>query len=136
MEVVFVASLHEEKIVVRRFFGCYWGRRLRLLGFRVGLWLLATAIVAGIGGALGTIPLLVPVLLFVVLITALVRGFTTVFVVMALIQVPVLTYFRYYALFVLGDTEETLNLILERRRCVRGFSLGGSPLSSDGPSTA
>ena len=251
MEFVFIASLREEKIAVRRFFGRYWGKGLRLLGFRVGLWLLTAAIVAlpiivasvvfsdpntGIGGVLGAIALLVPVLLFVALVAALVSGFTTVFVVpimlledrgvlsawrrfwptlrsqpkqylayivlelllsiavgvvvavvttlalvvlaiplgalvgvvglasggfadlsllsiavlavgalvfllsvfvvTALVQVPVLTYFRYYALFVLGDTEETLDLIPERRRRVRGSGSGGSPPSPDDLSTA
>jgi hypothetical protein len=40
--------------------------------------------------------------------------------VLALVQVPVVTYLRYYALFVLGDVEETLDLISERRAAVRG----------------
>lgn len=251
MEFVFVASLREEKITVRRFFGRYWGKGLRLLSFRVGLWLLTAVIVAlpiivasvvffdpntGVGGAIGAIVLLVPVLLLVVLVAALIYGFTTVFVVpimlledrgvlsawrrfwptlrgqstqylayivlelllsiavgvvvaivttialvvlavplgvvvgvvglasggfadlsllsiavlavgalvflllvfvvTALVQVPVVTYFRYYALFVLGDTEETLDLIPERRGRVRGSGSGGSPPSSDDPSTA
>jgi hypothetical protein len=36
-----------------------------------------------------------------------------------LVAVPVKTYFRYYALFVLGDTNDRFDLIADRRRTVR-----------------
>ena len=36
-----------------------------------------------------------------------------------LVQVPVLTYLRYYALLVLGDIDESLDLIFERRAAIR-----------------
>lgn len=251
MEFVFVASLHEEAVTIRRYFGRYWGKGLRLLGFRIGLSLLAAAIVAipvvtvslaffdanaGVGGAAIPLLLLVPLLILFVLVAALTYGFTTVFVVpimlledrgvlsawrrfwptlrsqwkqylayvvlkfvlsvaigvaiafltgltlvalaipfgalgaltvltdggladlslvatvllgigalvfvflaivlTALVQVPVLTYFRYYALFVLGDTDESLDLISKRRRRVRESKAGGEPPSTDDHSTA
>lgn len=37
----------------------------------------------------------------------------------AVVQVPVVTYFRYYALLVLGDTEDAFDLIPERRDALR-----------------
>ena len=234
MEFVLVAALREETVSIRRHFGRYWQKGLRLLGFRVGLWLLTAALVAvpvaavavvfvgpdtRIGGAAIALALLVPFALLVALVAALAYGFTTVFavpimlledrgvlsawrrlwptlrgqwkeylayvvlelilsiavgvavgvltalalvglaipfgalgaltvvagggmaslspvaiallavgalvfaalaiVLTALVQVPVLTYFRYYALFVLGDTDESLDLVPERRRRVR-----------------
>ena len=233
MEFVLVASLREETVTIRRFVGRYWRKGLRLLGFRVGLWLLTAALVAipvaviavvfagpnaGVGAAI-LFALLVSFALLVALVAALAYGFTTVLVVpimlledrgvlsawrrlwptlrgqwkqylayvvlelllsiavgvavgvltalalvglavpfgalgaltvvagggmaslspvaiallavgalvfavlaivlTALVQVPVLTYFRYYALFVLGDTDESLDLVSERRRRVR-----------------
>ena len=249
MEFVFVASLREEEVAVRQYFGRYWGKGLRLLGFRIGLSLLTAILVAipvvttlivfsdpntGVGGATGALLLLLPLLLLFVFVAALTYGFTTVFVVpimlledrgvlsawgrfwptlcgqwkqyltyvalelflsvavgvvvalvtglavvalaippgalvgfvglvsggfadlsilgialvavgalffllsvllvTALVRVPVLTYFRYYALFVLGDTEESLDLIPERRRRVREAGSDGSPPSTDDPS--
>ena len=46
MEFVFVASLREEEVAVRQYFGRYWGKGLRLLGFRIGLSLLTAILVA------------------------------------------------------------------------------------------
>ena len=250
MEFVFVASLREERVTIRRYVGRYWGKGLRLLGFRIGLGLLTAAVVVvpvgaaslvffdadtSIGGAALPLLLLVPLLLTLVLAAALVYGFTTVFVapimlledrgvlsawgrfwptlrgqwkqylayvvlelilsiavgvavglvtgltllalaipfgalgaltvladggladlslvaiallgvgvfvfallaflLTALVQVPVLTYFRYYALFVLGDTDDSLDLVPERRRRVRE-SESRDPPSMDDRSTA
>lgn len=39
-----------------------------------------------------------------------------------LVQVPFVTYLRYYALLVLGDTDETLDLIPDQRAVIRGRS--------------
>lgn len=41
-------------------------------------------------------------------------------VVAAVVQVPVQSYLRYYAMLVLGDIEETLDLIPEQRSAARG----------------
>jgi len=35
------------------------------------------------------------------------------------VSVPVQTYLRYYALFVLGDTNDAFDVIADRRRAVR-----------------
>ncbi|QLK25689.1 hypothetical protein HYG81_16640 [Natrinema zhouii] len=58
----------------------------------------------------------------------------------ALIQVPVVTYLRYYALLVLGDTDPELDLIPEQRAAVRdggsdrtGGTGGGWDSDDDGP---
>ena len=45
-------------------------------------------------------------------------------VVAAVVSVPVVTYFRYYALFVLGDTEPDFDVITERRDSVRNNEAG------------
>ena len=61
-----------------------------------------------------------PVLLAVGLLGLL--AFLLVVFVAAVVQVPVVTYFRYYALLVLGDTDEALDLVPERRRAIRAGS--------------
>lgn len=43
----------------------------------------------------------------------------TVFVFWAVVQVPIVAYLRYYALLVLGDIDESLDLIPEQRAAVR-----------------
>jgi len=45
----------------------------------------------------------------------------------ALVQVPVVTYLRYYALLVLGDIEPAFDIIPERREAARG--VGGPRVS-------
>ena len=59
-----------------------------------------------------------------------------VLAVAALVQVPVVTYFRYYALLVLGDTDDDLDLIPERRRAVRAGSGGGAAGGESGAESA
>lgn len=49
----------------------------------------------------------------------------SVLVVVALAQVPVVTYLRYYALVVLGDVDSDLDLIPDRRGAIRADE--GSP---------
>jgi hypothetical protein len=56
----------------------------------------------------------VAVLAVLALLYALVLG-----IVAAIVAVPVVTYLRYFALFVLGDVDETLDLIPERRSSIR-----------------
>lgn len=230
MEFVFVESLRREEVHVRRYWSEYWGKGLRLLGFRLVVGLVTLAIFAGLvvialapiifdSGGL-SIPLVVLAVLVFILVAILggvINGFTTVFVVpvmMAedvgvlagwrrfwatmtgqwkqygaylimgfvlqiaaglisgigtlilavllaipfgiialvgagllsvasiagwiligiaavlfglsviavalLVAVPVQTFLRYYALFVLGDTNEEFDLIAERRTAIRG----------------
>lgn len=54
-----------------------------------------------------------------VAIVATVLLFVTTVALGAMIPAPVQTYLRSYALFVLGDTNDTFDAILERRRAVR-----------------
>jgi hypothetical protein len=55
-----------------------------------------------------------------VLVGVLALVFVAVMVVSwAVVQVPILVYLRYYALLVLGDVEESLDLIPDRRRRIR-----------------
>lgn len=52
----------------------------------------------------------------------------------ALVQVPVVVYLRYYALFVLGDVEESLDLVADRRAAVR-VAAGGTADDRTGDDT-
>jgi preprotein translocase subunit Sss1 len=243
MEFVFVRSLREEEVHVRRYFGEHWRAGARLFGFRLVLALLGGVLVAlpilalvfgiagsggfdGPGRVLGLVLLLVPLAVLVGVVFSLVNGFTTFFVVpvmllegggvlaswrrfsrtlrsewkeylafavltfvltlllgsavgfvvgivallvfgplalfgpagvvtagalgpgggaasipvlaglvvvallalllvlfvAALVRVPVVTYLRYYALLVLGDTDADLDLVPERRRTIRAGS--------------
>ncbi|MFA9518142.1 hypothetical protein ACERIT_13135 [Halopenitus sp. H-Gu1] len=62
-----------------------------------------------VGSTIGMAILAVFVLLFVLVMM----------VVWALVQVPILAYLRYYALLVLGDIDESLDLIPEQRSAIR-----------------
>jgi hypothetical protein len=94
---------------------------------------LAGVVTAGVvgPGAIGAVSL--PVLLAVGVLGLL--AFLLVLVVAAVVQVPVVTYFRYYALLLLGDTDTDLDLVPERRRAVRagdgdGHGNGGPGVDS------
>lgn len=65
-----------------------------------------------IGSTVGIVVLAVPAVLYVLVMV----------VVWAAAQVPVLAYLRYYALLVLGDVDESLDLIPERRAAIRSHS--------------
>ncbi|MFC6793273.1 hypothetical protein ACFQFH_01750 [Halobaculum halobium] len=54
----------------------------------------------------------------IVVFAALLFGLALI-AVAALVQVPIVVYLRYYALFVLGDIEGSLDLITDRRAAVR-----------------
>jgi len=62
-----------------------------------------------VAGPVGIAAFVVLGLLFVLAVLAAV----------ALVQVPVITYLRYYALLVLGDVDDELDLIPERRAAIR-----------------
>jgi hypothetical protein len=235
MEFVLIRSLREEEVHVRRYFGDHWGAGLRLFGFRLGIGLLAFALVVGPvlallfatggpaaidgpGAVFGLVLLAVPLALVFGTLFVLIDGFTTFFVVpvmlvenravlsawrrfwgvlraewkeylvfvvltavltlvagtavgfvvgivglvlvgpvvvagiagaitgspvvlavvavigagavlavlfvAAFVRVPVVTYFRYYALLVLGDTESDLDAIPERRGRIRAAEAG------------
>ena len=74
-------------------------------------------------------PLAIPLL--VVLVLGLILTFLLVF---ALYEMPVVVYIRYYALLVLGDTDESLDLIPDRRERVRSrtdWAAGDDQWSTD-----
>jgi hypothetical protein len=54
----------------------------------------------------------------VIIVAALLFGLALVALVLV-VSVPVQTFLRYYALLVLGDTNEAFDLIPERRRAIR-----------------
>jgi len=99
MEFVFVESLRNEEVRIRRYWGVRWRQGLRLFGFRLAVGLLvlgslavlaalflAPLVVGGpdapVGGLAGVVLLLLlPVVLVVGVVVGLVDGFTTVFVV-------------------------------------------------------
>jgi len=237
MEFVFVESLRNETVTIRRYWSRRWRQGLRLFGFRVVVGLLVLASVAllaapfllpfigipiGGGAAIAAFLVLIPLFLVLAVVVGLVNGFTTVFVVpvmiledcgvlagwrrlwptltahwkqylayavagfflsivggvvvgivtaigalvlllpfgilfvlggatflflselagiailvvvgiayalaviavAALAQVPVKSYLRYYALFVLGDVESEFDLVTEQRARVRGDETG------------
>lgn len=98
-EFVFVESLREERVRLRRYMGAHWRRGLRLFGFRLAVTLLGLLLVAGAGAlaattlVTGPIPtwevsdvltllvVLLPAAFAVFALTGLVNGFTTAFVV-------------------------------------------------------
>lgn len=106
---------------------------------------LAGGLVAGILGLLGLIVLAIPLGILAVVGWAIVQAGTVLgwvvvgvaallfvlgmIVLFLFVSVPVQTFLRYYALFVLGDTNEAFDLIPERRREVRG----GDASPSDTP---
>ncbi len=88
---------------------------------------LLASITVGIGAVLLLIPLGIVALIthftvslsstvgLVVLVAVVVLFLAAVFVLWALVQVPVVAYLRYYALLVLGDIEPSFDLIADRR---------------------
>ncbi|WP_226041084.1 hypothetical protein [Natrinema sp. DC36] len=85
------------------------------------------------------------ILLFIPFVNLLILLFLPILILLfillsALIQVPIVTYLRYYALLVLGDTDAELDLIPEQRAAVRGDgsdrtggASGGWDSGGDGP---
>ncbi|ADD05890.1 uncharacterized protein Nmag_2328 [Natrialba magadii ATCC 43099] len=87
-----------------------------VVGFVVAIGALAVAIPFVILGVLAYVMGGIGVYLAVVI--GLV-GVVSVIAVFALVQMPIRTYFQYYALLVLGDTNADLDLIPEQRRIAR-----------------
>jgi hypothetical protein len=81
---------------------------------------LVVAIPLGIVGLLGAgLLTVVPIAGWVVIGVAVVVFGLAVLVLTLFVSVPVQTYLRYYALFVLGDTNDAFDVIADRRRAVR-----------------
>ncbi|WP_313692974.1 DUF7544 domain-containing protein [Halorarum halobium] len=97
MEFVFVESLRNREVTIRRYWGRRWRQGVRLFAFRlvVGLFVFGAVLllaapfvlpllgVGGVGGgvAIALFVVLLPLLLLLALVAGLVNGFTTVFVV-------------------------------------------------------
>ncbi|QLG60370.1 hypothetical protein HUG12_00815 [Halorarum salinum] len=94
-----------------------------LVAIAVAVAALLLLIPFGILGAVGVLlltavpPLGAGVLAVVGLLFAL-----ATLVVVALARVPVVTYLRYYALLVLGDVDERLDLVPKRRAAIRSHA--------------
>ena len=104
MEFVFVGSLRDEEVRLRRSVKRYWREGLRLFGFRFGVWILtfgvAGAGLLGVGtamsgwpptawsdGAILTVVLLaLPLFLLVGVVVGTLLGFTTMFVVPVMLR--------------------------------------------------
>lgn len=86
----------------------------------VGVVLFVPLAVVGVVGlfAAGTVS---PVALVAVAVVGIL-AFLVFLAVGAVVRVPVVAFFRYYALLVLGDTDADLDLIPERREAIRGES--------------
>lgn len=91
-----------------------------LVAIAVGVAVLVLLIPFGILGALGFFLLTVaePFGIGLLVVVGLLFGLS-VLLVIALAQVPVVAYLRYYALLVLGDIDRDLDLIPEQRAAVR-----------------
>ncbi|MFC7029136.1 hypothetical protein ACFQH8_20210 [Halomicroarcula sp. GCM10025710] len=91
-----------------------------LVAIVVGVGVLVLLIPFGILGAVGFFVLSVSQSfgIGILLVVGLLFGLSTL-AVAALVQVPVVTYLRYYALLVLGDIDDDLDLIPERRAAIR-----------------
>lgn len=104
-----------------------------VLGIAVGFLAVIAGLIVGIPTAIVAIALAVfggSIGLYLAVAVALV-GLAVFVLVLALVQVPVVSYFRYYALLLLGDTSADLDLIPDQRAAVRSGGGGGGP----GPAT-
>jgi hypothetical protein len=79
------------------------------LGLVAAVGLALALVVGGVGSPVGWAVVALAAVVFVLSLVA----------VSLLAAVPVRTFLRYYALFVLGDTAEPFDLVAERRRAVR-----------------
>jgi len=136
LTTVFVAPTmleHDLGVVAawKRFWPTLRGHWTEYVVYLLLVWVLQLALtfVTGILFVVLLIPFLL--LLFIPFLGLLVLlvGLPVIFLGALLIQVPIVTYLRYYALLVLGDTDADLDLIPEQRAAVRD----GGPDRPDGP---
>lgn len=91
------------------------------VGIGTGVGAVVLAVPFGLLGALAlALAGPVPAVGFALLSVVVVAYALSLLSVVALLEVPVVTYLRYYVLFVLGDTDADLDLVAERRAAVRG----------------
>jgi hypothetical protein len=97
------------------------GIAIAVAGFVLAIPFLVLGAVVGFGLSFST-PALVVIGLLAVVYALL------MLVVVALVRVPVQTYLRYYALFVLGDVEPAFDAVPDQRRAVRSDGTTGEAL--------
>ncbi|WP_440769476.1 DUF7544 domain-containing protein [Natronorubrum sp. DTA28] len=118
----------------RRFWPTLKGNWTEYLVYLILVWILSLAITIAVWFVLafGVLALLIP---FVIVIALLILAageigvflsvlvgivaFLTILLFVALVWTPIATYFQYYALLLLGDTNADLDLIPEQRAAVR-----------------
>ncbi|WP_440765660.1 DUF7544 domain-containing protein [Natronorubrum sp. DTA7] len=124
----------------RRFWSTLTGNWTEYLVYLVLVWILSLAITIGVWFVIlfGAFALLIPfaIVIFLLVLAAGEIGailsvlvgivaFLTILLFVALVWTPIATYFQYYALLLLGDTNADLDLIPEQRAAVRAD--GGEP---------
>ncbi len=129
----------------RRFWSTLTGNWTEYLVYLVLVWILSLAITIAVWFVLafGVLALLIPfaIVIFLLILAAGEIGailsvlvgivaFLTILLFVALVWTPIATYFQYYALLLLGDTNADLDLIPEQRAAVR--SDGGEPVGRNG----
>lgn len=137
----------------RRFWPTLAGNWAEYLVYLVLVWILQLVIGFAVLFviAFAIIALAIPVVILVVLLLALgdvgmvlaipvvLAAALLALLIVLLVQVPIRSYFQYYALLLLGDTNSNLDLIPEQRAAVRGGGRGGGgntpggPVGGDGP---
>ena len=127
----------------RRFWGTLTGQWKQYAAYLVMGFVLqiAAGLVAGIGTLIIAVLLAIPfgiialvgagllsvasIVGWIVIGIAAVLFVLSMIAVVLLVGVPIQTFLRYYALFVLGDTNADFDLIAERRAAIRGDGAEG-----------
>ncbi|WP_254767620.1 DUF7544 domain-containing protein [Salinilacihabitans rarus] len=137
---VFVAPimLLEERGVLsawRRFWPTFRGNWTEYVVYLLLVWVLRIAVGIGVGlvAAFVAVVAAIPFLVvgaalvfglgdvgFLLAVPVGLLGLLVVLVLVLLVSVPIETYFRYYALLLLGDTNPDLDLVPEQRAAIRG----------------
>ncbi|SDC20480.1 hypothetical protein [Natrinema hispanicum] len=136
LTTVFVAPTmlkHDLGVVAawKRFWPTLRGQWTEYVVYLLLVWVLqlVLTVVTGVLFVILLIPFLILLLIPVLGILVLLLGLPVILLGVLLVQVPIVTYLRYYALLVLGDTNADLDLIPDQRAAVRG----GGPDRTDGP---
>ncbi|ELY43890.1 DUF7544 domain-containing protein [Natronorubrum sulfidifaciens] len=126
-----------------RFWPTVRGNWLEYVVYLLLVWILSIAIsiAAWFGIAFGVLALLIPFAIVLVLLALIgdiglllavpvvVLAVVSILLFIALVWTPIATYFQYYALLLLGDTDPDLDLIPDQRAAVR--SDGGELADQD-----
>ncbi|SEQ48922.1 DUF7544 domain-containing protein [Natrinema salaciae] len=97
-----------------------------VLTFALGIVLLVVFLVLAI-------PLILIALIPIIGIIVVLLAVPLIIFVVLLVQVPLVTYLRYYALLVLGDTDAELDLIPDQRAAIRGGDTDDDRRGPNGP---